>query len=513
MLKKFIVLWVILLAFSGLAFAQAEEESIVLESFTDEAFGFEAVKPVDWGNVGPGLYARQASPQDTTLLALQSAPARAELVWRSLLPQFALDEIPEPTGELETAALMWTLYQFEVSVVQVKIDLAIAEQGGTTYIVLLQTSPDEFDALHEAVFNPVLDSFAPLITEEEDLPYTVEAVTFENGDITLAGTLTLPDAEGPYPAVVLMTGSGPQTRDEIVVPGFPIFRIIADYLTREGFAVLRYDDRGMGESTGDYDTATIYDFAADAQAAVNYLHTRDDINPAQVGVLGHSEGGVYAAILGADPDSGVDFIISMAGIGVSGKDVVIKQSQLILQAGGASQERVNRTAEQLEMLLPLAMARDFDTFAETVRTLAAEDWELMTEDERAESGAETVEEYIEIALEGNLEAFQQESLISLLNYDPYEDWQQTTVPVLAIFGELDLQVDPLQNLPPMAEALLSGGNGDVTFVVIPGANHLFQKATTGHPDEYFELPPEFTGDFLPTISTWLHNHIAAMNES
>ncbi|MEZ4634765.1 MAG: alpha/beta fold hydrolase [Caldilineaceae bacterium] len=169
----------------------------------------------------------------------------------------------------------------------------------------------------------------------EDMPYRVEDVTFANGDVTLAGTLTLPEGDGPFPSVLLVSGSGPQNRDEeiAIVPGYRPFAVIADTLTRQGVAVLRYDDRGVGESTGDFATAALSDFAADAEAGWAYLTQRDEIDAAQVGIFGHSEGGQVAAVVaGRNPD--VDFIVLMAGPGERGDKVLNDQIRLLMKAGG-----------------------------------------------------------------------------------------------------------------------------------------------------------------------------------
>ncbi len=510
MFKRCIALVAVLLVFSSAVYTQDE---IVLEPVTDENYGIEAVKPRDWSQVGPGLYSRGSSATDNTLVALQSAPVNVDLLWSSLLPQFGLEEVPESLGTYETNYLTWTLHQFEVPSVNGMFDLSIAEGDGVTYLLLLQTTPDEYEVLHETVFLPILESYAPLAAEEEDVPYVVEEVSFENGDITLSGTLTIPDVEGQHPVVVMMTGSGGQTRDEIVVPGFPLFKLIADHLTREGMAVLRYDDRGVGKSEGDILAAGLYDFASDAQAAVAYLQTREDMNPDQVGLFGHSEGGVYAAILGADPDSGIAFIISMAGIGVSGADVLLLQNELILEAEGeATEEEIAQWVSEMEIIIPMLIERDFDAFARAIDDLARQNWETLTDEEREELGFDDMEAYVEWTLKRNIDTYQNEAMITLLGYDPAPDWAQTTVPVLALFGELDLQVDPDQNLSPMQAALEEAGNEDVTFVVLEKANHLFQEATIGDPAEYAELPPEFVDEFLPLVTDWLHERVDVVTE-
>lgn len=323
-----ILVFVLLALMSTVAYAQ--ETTFV--PFSDDTYGIQGLVPEGWQSQNnTTIYARAATGSDLTTLIIQSAPLTIDSLWPLIMPQFGLDAVPESTGTYSTDAFDWTLYNFDYSQgnLSVEFDLGLAEVGGKTYLVVLQSLPDEYDALHESVFLPVLDSITLL--EEEAVPYGVEDVTFTNGDVTLAGTLTLPEGEGPHPALILMSGSGPQDRDEVVVPGFPIFKRIADHLTRNGVAVLRYDDRGVGESQGDYKSTSIYDFAADGEAAIAYLQSREDINPDQVGVMGHSEGGVYASIIGANPDSGAAFIITMAGPAVDGKAILLRQNELILQ--------------------------------------------------------------------------------------------------------------------------------------------------------------------------------------
>jgi pimeloyl-ACP methyl ester carboxylesterase len=298
-----------------------------------------------------------------------------------------------------------------------------------------------------------------------------------------------------------MSGTGPQNRDEIVVPGFPIFKLIADHLTRNGIAVLRYDDRGVGQSGGDYQATSIYDFAADGQAAVDYLKTRNDINPDQVGIMGHSEGGIYASIIGANPDSGVAFIISMAGTAVDGKDLLRRQNVLLMT--GATDEQIQAQLDYLDEIFPLVAARDWDAVRERTVRQVLDAWESTSEEERAESGVDDPETLAQRQADAFVQNYANESFATLMEYNPGDGWAQTTVPLLAIFGEVDVQVDDEQNLRPLAVALLEAGNEDYSVVVIEGANHLFQAAETGALDEYFSLPKEFTPDFLPLISDWI----------
>jgi hypothetical protein len=327
-----VVLVVVALAAGVSALAQAQER-VTLLPYSSEAYGIAGVIPEGWTDVGGGIVVRQRDANDPVVLAQQSALATSADVLDSLLPQLRLNERPTSVGTYEGAALTWTLYQVDVAVgvVALRVDLALAAADGTTYIVLLQAPADEYDALHASVFLPALDAFAPLAVVEAPVPYEVEEVAFANGDITLAGTLTLPRTPGPLPAIVLVSGSGPQDRDETLGGGIAIkpFRLLADALTRAGVAVLRYDDRGVGKSTGTFSTATTQDFAADAEAAIGYLLTREEIDPDRIGLLGHSEGGQVAAMLGAR-DKDLAFIISLAGPGVIGRDVLLLQNRRLM---------------------------------------------------------------------------------------------------------------------------------------------------------------------------------------
>ncbi|MBC7809500.1 MAG: alpha/beta fold hydrolase, partial [Burkholderiales bacterium] len=454
----------------------------------------------------PGLYARGSSATDVALVAVQAAPVSPDDLWQAILPQFGLDAVPEPIGDDTSPTFEWTLYQFdaEFNGTSVRFDVATAENDGKTYLILLQASPEEYETLHNEVFTPMLDTITLL--EAMPVPYPLEEVTFTNGDVTLAGTLTLPEGRGPHPAVVLMTGSGPQDRNEEVVPGFRIFEQIADHLTRAGVAVLRYDDRGVGESTGDYAATSIYDFASDGLAAVDYLRAREDIDPAQVGVLGHSEGGIYAAQIGANPDSGVAFIISVAGTAVPGEELLLHQSELILRSTGASQELIDSQRDFLIEAFPLIAARDWEAVEQLTHDALLEQWEFMTDEQHEQLGSDA-EAFAESTTATLRQSITAEWYPTVIEYNPAPDWAQTTVPVLGIFGGKDVQVDDQQNAEPLAEALEQAGNEDFEIIVLPDANHLFQAAETGGLEEYAMLGPEFTPDFLPTISDWLLAHV------
>lgn len=495
-----------LVSLSIVAPLSAQNTPVTFVPYTSELFGIETVVPEGWTDIGRGIFARDTDQTagDPTLIAQQAAPLAADALLNAILPQLALTEAPESVGTHQGNALEWTLYYVDVAAPtgDIAVDLALAHESGTTYLVLLQTTPEEYEVLHQTVFLPTLDAYAPLVEEVEDLPYIVEEITFENGDITLAGTLTLPDTDGPHPVVVLITGSGPQDRDESLAPLASIkpFRLIADALTREGIAVLRYDDRGVGESTGDHSAATIQDLASDAEAAVDYLLTRDDIDPDQIGVLGHSEGGTISAMLGANnPD--IDFIISMAGTAVDGRDILRVQNRRLMEAEGATQEQIDAQLAFVEEIFEVIESQDMEALETLVYEFALEQAETLSEEEREALG--DLEVYARMTAEQSVQSYGGVWFPSFLDYDPGPDWAQTTVPVLALFGGKDVQVDADQNAPVLEAALEEAGNEDYEIVIFPNANHLFQEAETGALSEYAELPDEFTPDFLPTIIEWL----------
>lgn len=501
------LLVIALLASSVFAVARAQE-TLTLVPYTSEGYGYASVVPEGWTDVGNGIFARQREAADTTLIAQQSVPLPADKLLVSLLPQLGLTEPPASVGEHQGGSLTWTLYRVDVSFGSgsVAVDLALADSGSVTYLVLVQTSPEEYAALHDALFLPALDAFAPLSTPEEPVPYDVEDVRVANGDVTLAGTLTLPATPGPHPAVVLVSGSGPQDRDETLGGGIAIkpFRLLADALTRAGVAVLRYDDRGVGESTGDFASATIPDFASDAEAAIHYLAGREEIDPARIGLLGHSEGGLVAAMLGAR-NQDLAFIISLAGPGVNGRDVLVLQNQRILEAEGATDEQI--AAQRAFIEKAITLLDDPEALEALVYQHTLEQARSLPEAQRKALG--DLERYARQVTDQAMTQFGAAWFMSFVTYDPAEDWARTTVPVLALFGGKDTQVDAEQNAPAMLAALLKGGNHDVEVVVLPDANHLFQRATTGGPSEYATLPAAFTPDLLPAIISWLDRHVTA----
>ena len=310
-------------------------------------------------------------------------------------------------------------------------------------------------------------------------PYLEEEVTFASGDATLAGTITLPDGDGRVPAVLLITGSGAQDRNEEIV-GHKPFLLLADRLTRAGFAVLRVDDRGVGGSTGSDADASFADLAGDVGAGLDLLAAHPRVDATRMGLLGHSQGGYLAPYVAAQRDD-VAFAILMAGPAVDGFTVLELQNELLIErtlAGqGAPQDVIDAAvAEQLAFLRELRGFLRSDDL-EGARSLVRARVESELPSDQRGSEAE-FEAFVAMQQEGVVAA----SFRAFLEFDPRPYLEQLAVPTLALFGSLDFQVDAAQSEGPMREAL--AGNPDATVVVFEGLNHLMQPANTGLLEEY-----------------------------
>lgn len=329
-------------------------------------------------------------------------------------------------------------------------------------------------------------------------PYQTEKVTIpnNNGDVALSGTLTLPRQQGPFAAVVLISGSGAQDRNEEVF-GHKPFLVIADYLTRQGFAVLRYDDRGVGKSSGDFGQATSADFATDAESAVAYLRSRKDIAPDKVGLAGHSEGGVVAAIA-ASRSKDVAFVMSLAGPGVLGIDVITLQSELIARAGGVDEagiafiRKANNDIKEILRSTP-------DTAVLRTRLTAYTKTNLQDYPSQMLPPGIAKEDFFKHQVQAMCSPWYQYAY----QMEPASFFAKVSCPVLALNGGKDLQVDARQNLPEIAKAVRAGGNANVTTRELPGLNHLFQACDTGHPNEYAGIEETFSPDALHLMGEWL----------
>jgi pimeloyl-ACP methyl ester carboxylesterase len=506
MLKR-LLLTLLLALLAGGVLAQDEAGEIVLIPFSDVEAGVEGVVPSGWEQFSTGLWLRSGQPQ--ALIAQQGVISTLDQIVPALLQQLGLAELPEPTGLITANELDWVIYESNGPTgTTIVVDFALSTKGASVYLIILQSDAAERDALREAVFIPAVEALKPLETTPvvpDDATYTAENVTFNNGAITLAGTLTMPEGEGPHPAIVLISGSGPQDRDERLQGiGFAPFAVIADHLTRAGIAVLRYDDRGVGQSGGDFNAATTADFAADAQAALAYLQSRPEINAAQVGVLGHSEGGSVAAHLAA---AGADtaFYVLMAGPAVNGADLLVVQNQRIYAAENLSEEESAAQVAFVEEMFPLVIAGDSAALTTLLDTRVREQIAALPEAQQSQIG--DIDNFIQQSVAAQATDFGRAWWPYFLQYNPAEAWAQTGVPILALFGELDVQVDAEQNASALREALERGEHPDFEIVTLTDANHLFQRADTGSVSEYAALQPQFNPEFLPTVTDWILAHV------
>jgi len=328
-------------------------------------------------------------------------------------------------------------------------------------------------------------------------PYRQEEVTFASAPgVTMAGTLTIPQGTGPYPAVVLVTGSGAQDRDEELL-GHKPFAVLADHLTRRGIAVLCYDDRGVGRSTGRFADATSGDFADDALAAVRYLGTRREVSPRKIGIAGHSEGGMIAPMVAVRSPE-VAFLVLLAGTGVPGDSILKMQGRLLARAAGLSPEMIALSGRaQSRMYAAVREGGDSTAMRARLRQIGAEMWAGMTEEQRRAS------QMTPAAMEANVLQLSGPWFRYFLTYDPRPTLRRVRVPVLALNGSLDLQVPPKEDLAAIAAALREGGNRDVRTIELPGLNHLFQTATTGAPSEYAVIEETMSPAALNAVSSWI----------
>jgi fermentation-respiration switch protein FrsA (DUF1100 family) len=336
---------------------------------------------------------------------------------------------------------------------------------------------------------------------KEPLPYEVLEATFGDGTTVaeLAGTLTLPRSDRPAPAVVLVSGSGPQDRDETVFGHRP-FLVLADHLTRKGVAVLRYDDRGVGASGGDFATATSRDFADDAGAAVAYLRQRPEVAEDLVGIIGHSEGGLIAPMVAVeDPD--VAFIVLLAGPGLTGEQILYRQGELIALAGGTPRRLVEANRAAQERLFAVVRQEEDVSTARTRMEAVFSDFfaSLSARDLAALGVTGDPTEYASRQIDQVLTPW----FRFFLTYDPLPTLRRVQVPVLALNGEMDLQVPPRENLEAIERALREGGNDNVTVREMAGLNHLFQTSATGSPSEYYGIEETMAPAALDALTEWI----------
>ena len=350
-------------------------------------------------------------------------------------------------------------------------------QSGRTLPYTLKRRMSRSSALEQRPQNPT-----------KPYPYLEEEVSFLNpaAGVRLAGTITFPHGKGPFPAALLISGSGPNDRDETIL-GHKPFLVLADTLTRAGIAVLRVDKRGVGHSTGDFSVATMADFASDGLAGIAYLKTRGEVDPTRIGVIGHSEGGEVAPMVaGRDPT--VAWVVLMAPPSVPGEEILYAQQRLIAQAVGESSAAIDRNvAMNHDVFAVVKNEKDIGVITQRVRELIT----AQTAGQAVPAGA----------VETQVKAVTSNWFRDFLTYDPAPALERLQCPILVISGEKDLQVPPQQNLPVIRKALAHNLGAEVRE--LPGLNHLFQTATTGSPAEYSHIEQTISPSALDIISRWI----------
>ncbi len=336
---------------------------------------------------------------------------------------------------------------------------------------------------------------------KKPFPYLSEEVHYTSGKedgIKIAGTLTLPKDNGPHPAVILISGSGPQDRDETVFGHRP-FLVLSDYLTRHGIAVLRTDDRGVGGSSGSFETATSEDTALDVESGLAFLKTRPEIDPKRIGLIGHSEGGLVAPLVAAKGNE-VAFLVLMAAPGLTGEEILYLQGELLAKVSGLDETVIDGNRRlQAKVFEAVKSEPDPAALEAKMRTVVTE-W-LQTADEQSKRLVGDPETLIR----------SQTRLVGspwfryFLTHDPRPVLERVTCPVLALNGEKDLQVPAQANLEAIRAALVKGGNTHFDTSALPGLNHLFQHAQTGAPAEYGTIEETISPAVLTMIAEWINS--------
>jgi uncharacterized protein len=461
-----------------------------------------------------------------SLLVVTSSLAWAmvpEGVWRgslgpgvidlAIVVTFALDDAGQPVGTIDIPAQGLIGYPL----------VAIRSEGGRTSFAMPGIPGDPtFDGVGSGdrlegtftqggqvlafVLERDFDEPTPLRPQEPRPPfgYAIHEVEVAAGEITLAGTLTLPEGEGMAPALLLLSGSGAQNRDQEIL-GHKPFWVIADHLTRAGFAVLRLDDRGVGGSGGSDSEASYDELVADALAGVAFLRAHPRIDAERVGLLGHSQGGYLAPVAAGVPESGVAFVILVAAPAVDGAAVLLAQNEAIITLGLRSADPdaadaviAQVVAEQiafLEALIPLVAAGDRAAVEALVAARLAAELAAVPASQRPDADA------VAAIVAAQVEATVSPSFASFLAFDPRPHLEALTVPTLALFGGVDAQVLPEQNEAPMRAAL--AGHPDATVLLLAGLNHLMQPSVDGDPGAYGSIPVTFDPAALDAITRWL----------
>jgi pimeloyl-ACP methyl ester carboxylesterase len=343
-------------------------------------------------------------------------------------------------------------------------------------------------------------------TPKPPFGYEVKDVVYTNADNTMhyGATFTKPKESAnnkKYPAVLLITGSGKQDRDENIFDHRP-FAVIADYLTKRGIAVLRVDDRGMGQTTGDFDTSSSEDFAKDVEAGIEYLESREDVDRRHIGLIGHSEGGMIAPMVAARSED-VTFIVMLAGTAVTGTVINDYQNVLPLEKAGFNKEVIQKFLDLHHALTAAATSSVNEDDYKTEVSKIYYDWKKKQSPETIDALIKATDAQTVLALQNKYGLFHSKWWKFFLIHDPAKDLEKLSVPVLALNGEKDIQVDPKTNLPAIETALKKSKSKNYKTVELPGLNHLFQHCKTCTIQEYGELEETFSPEALKIMGDWI----------
>lgn len=329
-------------------------------------------------------------------------------------------------------------------------------------------------------------------TPKEPFPYGTEEVDYVNpaSGLKLAGTLTVPENAKNCPAVILITGSGAQDRDETIFEHRP-FAVIADFLTRNGVAVLRVDDRGVGGSEGNLTEATSEDFVADVMAGIQFLKSKKTIDAGKIGLIGHSEGGSVAPMVAAKTND-VAFVVLLAGPGAKGEEILYAQNDLVLAAAGMERDVIDRNRQLQKAIFDILLnEKDSVKQIDRLRRTYSGGMYLMLNDDQKK------------AVDTQVNAVNNRWFRFFLSYDPYPTLTRVKCPVLALNGAKDVQVPARQNLEAIQKALAEGGNGRFTTIQLENLNHLFQHCKTGAVAEYRQIEETISPEVLEIIDGWI----------
>lgn len=406
-------------------------------------------------------------------------------------PDQGANGIPTSTTSFENSILKITIanakIEYEGTLGNDNIIVGTFKQGGQSFP--LNLSKDKIEK--EKLARP----------QEPKKPYSYysEDITFENkkAGISLSGTLTLPNKEGVFPVVILISGSGPQNRDEELL-GHKPFLVLSDYLTKNGIAVLRYDDRGTALSKGDFKNATSADFAIDVESAIAYLKTRKEINKKKIGLIGHSEGGLIAPMV-ANKSKDISFIVLLAGPGLKGDEILLLQQKLIGKASGVKDEDLQKKGKTNKQLFDIVnKSNNLEQLNTDLTKFIKQE---LKNNPNTEKPAEMSDEvFVKLQVNQIANPWMQ----YFIKYNPVLALQKVKCPVLALNGEKDLQVPSKENLGAVKKALEKSGNKKVTVKELPNLNHLFQECKTGSPEEYETIEQSFSPTALIEILNWIN---------